>query len=573
MNRFEQHSQGRAVPSQAAWVGRPNAYRTAPSAAGASAARMPFTRANGASGVRTGQRAMPAAAGGAPLRGSQRMAFAGGPQPPRPPQPAPVSPTPHMPSSARAPKQKSKAPKIVAIILAVLVAIYVVGIVVFSNIFYPHTTFAGKDISLQGPQAMASLADDLADSYTLAVSGDDLDFTLTSQQIGLKVDGNAEAKKALEANQAWQWPVQVFLQHDESTVLDNDYDKDKVSQLVGEQVDQYNKKATDPVNATIGYDDASGSFKVVPEQPGTKIDGDAAVSAVDTALGGMLSQVKLSDAQLVQPTVLSTEPGLASAAEQANGFLGADVELVLGSSAIHAGEVGPSQIAKFVTVGDDYTATLDESAIDSWVSDFVDTVNTVGTTRQYQTVNDGVIGVSGGTYGWKVDKDQFASDLKDAINNHTQGQLKVATTSEGYTWKGVGQPDWGAHAEVDISAQHAWFFDVDGNLVWESDIVSGKPGHDTTRGIFRIFKKQSPGTLTGKIDPATGKPEYVTQVQYWMQFTTDGIGFHDASWQAAFGGTRYQQGYGSHGCCNLPPAKAAALYDLIQIGNAVIVHD
>lgn len=504
------------------------------------------------------------------------MAFAGGQQPPsgpRGPQPAPVSPTPHMPASMQAPKQKSKAPKIVAIILAVLVAIYVVGIIVFSNIFYPNTTFAGKDISLQGSSAMATIANDLADSYELDVSGDGLNFTLTSQQIDLQVDGNAEAKKALEANKAWQWPVQVFLHHDESTVLDNDYDKDKVAQLVTEQVDAYNKTATDPVNATIAYDDSANSFQVVAEKAGTKIDADAAVAAIDTALGGMLAQMSLSNDQLVQPTVLSTEPGLASAAEQANGFLGADVELVLGSTAIHAGEVGSDQISQFVTLGDDFTATLDESAIASWVSDFADTVNTVGTTRQYQSVNDGVISVSGGTYGWKVDEDQLTSDLEDAINNHTQGQLKVATTSEGYTWKGVGQPDWGAHAEVDISDQHAWFFDADGNLLWESDIVSGKPGHDTTRGIFRVFKKESPGTLTGKTDPATGKPEYVTQVQYWMQFTTDGIGFHDASWQAAFGGTRYLQGYGSHGCCNLPPAKAAALYDIIQVGNAVIVHD
>ena len=519
---------------------------------------------------------MPAAAANAVARGPQRMAFAGGQQPPsgpRGPQPAPVSPTPHMPASMQAPKQKSKAPKIVAIILAVLVAIYVVGIIVFSNIFYPNTTFAGKDISLQGSSAMATIANGLADSYELDVSGDGLDFTLTSQQVDLQVDGNAEAKKALEANKAWQWPVQVFLHHDESTVLDNDYDKDKVAQLVTEQVDAYNKTATDPVNATIAYDDSADSFQVVVEKAGTKIDADAAVAAIDTALGGMLAQTSLSNDQLVQPTVLSTEPGLASAAEQANGFLGADVELVLGSTAIHAGEVGSDQISQFVTLGDDFTATLDKSAIASWVSDFADTVNTVGTTRQYQSVNDGVISVSGGTYGWKVDENQLTSDLEDAINNHTQGQLKVATTSEGYTWKGVGQPDWGAHAEVDISDQHAWFFDADGNLLWESDIVSGKPGHDTTRGIFRVFKKESPGTLTGKTDPATGKPEYVTQVQYWMQFTTDGIGFHDASWQAAFGGTRYLQGYGSHGCCNLPPAKAAALYDIIQVGNAVIVHD
>ena len=58
----------------------------------------------------------------------------------------------------------------------------------------------------------------------------------------------------------------------------------------------------------------------------------------------------------------------------------------------------------------------------------------------------------------------------------------------------------------------------------------------------------------------------------WMRVTWSGIGFHDATWQAAFGGQRYVQGYGSHGCINMPKGKAAELYGLISNGCPVIIH-
>ena len=43
-----------------------------------------------------------------------------------------------------------------------------------------------------------------------------------------------------------------------------------------------------------------------------------------------------------------------------------------------------------------------------------------------------------------------------------------------------------------------------------------------------------------------------------------GIGFHDASWQPYFGGNRFREGGGSHGCINLPADKAAELYNRID---------
>lgn len=70
----------------------------------------------------------------------------------------------------------------------------------------------------------------------------------------------------------------------------------------------------------------------------------------------------------------------------------------------------------------------------------------------------------------------------------------------------------------------------------------------------------------------TGKKKYSTKVKYWMPWDGNVIGFHDATWQSAFGGTRYRDGYGSNGCVNLPLKKAASLYKLVKVGTVVVSH-
>ena len=65
---------------------------------------------------------------------------------------------------------------------------------------------------------------------------------------------------------------------------------------------------------------------------------------------------------------------------------------------------------------------------------------------------------------------------------------------------------------------------------------------------------------------------YETPVAYWMRVTWSGVGFHDATWQSSFGGNRYLNGYGSHGCINMPLSKAKTLYGMISVGTKVIIH-
>ena len=57
-----------------------------------------------------------------------------------------------------------------------------------------------------------------------------------------------------------------------------------------------------------------------------------------------------------------------------------------------------------------------------------------------------------------------------------------------------------------------------------------------------------------------------------MPFDRNVIGLHDATWQSSFGGTLYKDGYGSHGCVNLPYSAAQSLYNLIKVGDVVISH-
>ena len=144
------------------------------------------------------------------------------------------------------------------------------------------------------------------------------------------------------------------------------------------------------------------------------------------------------------------------------------------------------------------------------------------------------------------------------------------------TFRVTREPNWAmkAHAmwpndigntyiEVDMGYQHMYYYQ-NGYLIFESDFVSGNvniPDRATPEGIYTLYAKQSPAVLKGPIKE-NGKPEYETEVSFWMPFN-GGVGFHDAEWQPYFGGDLYLTN-GSHGCINLPYWAAATLYDIID---------
>ena len=107
----------------------------------------------------------------------------------------------------------------------------------------------------------------------------------------------------------------------------------------------------------------------------------------------------------------------------------------------------------------------------------------------------------------------------------------------------------------------------DGELALETDCVTGlasDPDRATPPGVYRIW------TMERNVVLGTYEVQgYEQPVDYWINFTEIGIGFHDLA-RSAYGGEIYKTN-GSHGCINLPLEAVAQLWDIVEIGYPVIV--
>lgn len=116
---------------------------------------------------------------------------------------------------------------------------------------------------------------------------------------------------------------------------------------------------------------------------------------------------------------------------------------------------------------------------------------------------------------------------------------------------------------VSISKQKLWYY-KSGKLALTTNVVTGnRSNHATPTGKFQVRGKARNVYLVGR--------NYRSYVSYWMliDYRTQ-IGIHDATWRSRFGGNIYKYN-GSHGCINLPYAKAKYLYNNVPKGTLVEV--
>ena len=123
----------------------------------------------------------------------------------------------------------------------------------------------------------------------------------------------------------------------------------------------------------------------------------------------------------------------------------------------------------------------------------------------------------------------------------------------------------GTYIEIDISSQVLYYY-RDGVLAFTTDVVTGNTGagNDTPTGVYSIRGKQTDIDLVGD--------DYVSHVNYWMNFIGNSYGIHDADWRSYFGGTIYLTN-GSHGCVNVPPEVMGTLYDMVEVGTPVVLYE
>ena len=459
-----------------------------------------------------------------------------------------------------------------AIIVAVLAVAYGVGAYIFSNHFLPGTSFGDEDVSMMGAEEIQELIDGQVKGYQLDVVGGAFSYRATSEELGLTVDSAKMAQEMLEAQNQWAWPVLIFQGgHEANSQYALTYDTDGLEKAINEKVEAYNEGATPSQNATIIYDENTDAFVVQPDVTGTQYQPQAVIDTAEGAIASLTPFVTLTDEQLIHADIRAGDEKLVAASEAATKMVSAHLRLKLDGT--EAGEIGPDDLHDLIHFDEDLNLTLDEDELSVWIDGVVKRFDTVGSERSYTRPDGKEITVSGGEYGWQVDQDALREAVYDCVYNGTDTEMDVPCWQTAQVFNGQGSPDWGnRYVDVDLSEQYVRFYDENSDIIWESPCITGVPDgeHDTVVGVWSINNKESPSKLIGR--DRNGKKEYETMVQYWMAFEQNSIGFHDATWQPSFGGEMYRQGYGSHGCVNLPYSAAEELYYIIDWDDVVIVH-
>lgn len=459
-------------------------------------------------------------------------------------------------------------------VVSVVLVVYVAGVVVFSGRFFPNTRIGDVDVSLKTPDEVHASLDELIGDYSFRVVGQGLDMTLTSKEAGLTLDSEKIAEALMADTNAWAWPLEVFSAHDETDALVASFGSSELADAVNAAVDEVNASAVLPTDAAIAFSSEADAFVIIPEVAGTALDAQKVIEKITVGAMRFDTKITITTEELLQPSILQDDERLAAAVEQANEMIKADLELYMDGNLV--AEVTPALIATWVTVDSEAAVTFDEDALSAWISQMNAQCDTVGSERTYTRADGKVVTVKGGSYGWEIDSDALRTLVTDAVHAGTVGTIDIPVIQSGNGFAELGSRDWGArYCDIDLSEQYARFYDDAGACVWETAVVTGKPDgkHDTPTGVWYItWGMESPSKLIGEKDPETGKPEYETEVTYWMPFVGNAIGLHDATWQSSFGGSRYAQGYGSHGCVNISLEAAEALYGIIQKGDVVVVH-
>ena len=470
-------------------------------------------------------------------------------------------------------KKKHKGLKVTGIIAAILAVTvgcaYGAVTYYYADRFFEGTYINGIDCSNKTAYEVEQAIASTVEAYSIEVTSRNQDpQTISGSQIGYQYMSDGEVLNLLKQQKPYEW-VRGFMETRSYNTQENvTFDKTLLQNEVKALNCAQPENQVEPENAYVAMN--GDEFTIVPETEGSKLKVKEAYKALDAAISGSQTSIDLGSTPDVYAVaaVTSEDSTLQATRDAYNNYTKASITYTFGDQTV---TLDGSTLKNWLQFDEKGQLVQDDASFTQHVKDFVAQLasehNTVGTTRSFNTTSGRTVSVYGSAYGWKIDQDAEAAQLTEEIRTGTQTTREpvYSMRANAYGYNDIGS----TYIEVDLSSQHMYYYQG-GSIIFDSDIVSGDIRYDdraTPPGIFTLYYKKSPDVLRGEKKP-DGTYEYETQVTYWMPFN-GGIGFHDATWQAYFGGDRYTYA-GSHGCINMPLDAAATLYSIIDTNVPIV---
>ena len=462
--------------------------------------------------------------------------------------------------------KKKRGGIIIASILGAVALVYLGFSFFFMNHFYFGTKI--NDVSFSGKtvEDVENYMKKQVSDYTLTLKErDGKTEAIQGSAIDLQYKNGKGVEEVKENQNPFLWFTAFFGNDSAQATVEVSYNEDKLNQAMASLECLKEENQTAPVSAQPVFN--GEQFEIQAETVGTQIDQETFSKVLHDYVGQFRATLDLDKEKCyVAPKFTSESKEVISAKDSMNSYLNASITYTVEPRTV----VDKSLISQWMTVDENMNVTFSEDAMGAYIDELCNQYNTAGKVRTITTPTGKTAQVSGGGYGWKVDKD---GEYETLVNNIKSGEAVEREPVYSQTAASHGVQDFGTtYLEVDLTTQHMWYI-VDGAVKLETDVVTGIPVPErvTPQGTYTILEKMRNKTLRGDKKP-DGTYEYETPVEYWMRVTWTGIGFHDAKWQTAFGGELYKTRKGSHGCINMPQALAGQLYDMLQVGCPVVIH-
>lgn len=446
---------------------------------------------------------------------------------------------------------------ILIFILLAFIATYFVGQSYFSDHFYLNTSVGTVDVSsMTVEEAQSVLEDNLLQSELL--------FTENNEELGRIPLGNFSTVSNVDdiindsfqdqQKNNWLTSIAGSTQLNSSLNENLEIDSQKLQEgLEGIGIDNSQREASK--NADMHYQEGEG-YVVVEEVQGTQIDVDKIKELIQQD-----TTIELSQAY-TKADILSDDEGLSESINQANQILQTKITLTMEDNEVTIPE---KEISQWIQLNDLNSITLNQDEIYDYLGELNLEYATYAKDRTLQSTYSGEVTVPQKILGWYINRE---AETEQITNELKAGQdVTRDPIIEGNNY-GIGLDFGPDYVEVDISQQKLMIY-LDNEKVFETDVITGRPGSETPVGASYVWYKDTHQTLMG-FNVHTGE-NYETPVNYWVAVTDDNlIGLHDASWQYDFGGDSYLS-HGSLGCINIDPSVMSQVYNSVYEGMPVAV--
>lgn len=449
---------------------------------------------------------------------------------------------------------------IISSILLVLVISYLIPILIYNqDVFAKKTIINNIDISGLTIKEAQDKINKESQKNIIIKKRDGKEEKLVLGNDSPKIIFEDSLNNILSKQSRAKW-LQYLISGDIHSIdFKTEYNKDKIDEKIMNLNMIINPTIQDPQDAYIEEDD--GGFRIVKEVAGNRVNAEKLKEIIYENLQNQNYNIDLTNEDIyLKPNIKSDSSELMAQLKNFEKLKDLHINIdMVGATE----ELSFSDLKNYISFDEEGHYKFDKEKMYEDFSGYANKYNTFGSVRTFNTTKLGAIQVGGS----KVDSYGFQLAIKDTV------EAVIKAINEGKSdvkavWKipamvrnendDIGK----TYVEIDLSRQHLWYY-VNGELKLESDIVSGKDSSPTPTGVNRVWHKQRNKTLIGA--------DWRQPVDYWMPFNWENCGMHDSNYRKAFGGKIYHRN-GSHGCINMPPKKAKALYEMIKLDTPVIVY-